>query len=272
MHHISFPSFKHTVKGYYEGHKRDLPWRKTKNPYYILISEMMLQQTQASRVIEPYKRFVRHFPTISSLAKAPFKEVFSLWSGLGYNRRARYLKDAADLIVRRYNGRIPRTRKELESLPGVGSYTAGAVLAFAFNRREPLIETNIRTVFIHFFFGGREKVSDAELLPYIEKTLPKDEPREWLSALMDYGAMLKETRRDAGTRSVHYVKQSKFKGSRRELRGRILKILLRESRMTKRALIKKLALKDTAHDVDHILTTLEDEALITKRGNTIALA
>jgi A/G-specific adenine glycosylase len=232
----------------------------------------MLQQTQASRVVEPYTRFIKRFPDAASLARASFRDVYTLWSGLGYNRRARYLKAAAEKIVREYNGKVPDTRKELLLLPGVGPYTAGAVLTFAFDRREPLIETNIRTVFIHFFFPGRSRVSDAELLPYIEKTLPLKDLRIWFNALMDYGAMLKETKENAGARSAHYVKQKAFKGSRRELRGKILKTLLKEQGMTRQALMRKIGADGTPHDVNGILDGLERDALIKKRKGVIALA
>ena len=167
---------------------------------------------------------------------------------------------------------MPKTRKELEALPGVGKYTAGAILTFAFNKKEPLIETNIRTVFIHFFFQEKDGVSDTELLPCIKRMLPQRDFREWWNALMDYGAMLKETKRDAGARSAHYVKQSPFRGSRRELRGRILKALLTEPKMTKRALKKKLCLGKSDHDLERILVSLRKETLITERRGIIALA
>lgn len=265
-------SFKKTVMAYYRKHKRDLPWRRTKNPYHILISEVMLQQTQATRVIEPYTRFIERFPTIASLAEASFKDVFAYWNGLGHNRRARYLKNAAETIVRDHGGTMPGSRIVLESLPGVGAYTAGAILTFAFEKKELLIETNIRTVFIHFFFDGKRTISDAELLPYIERTLPRRGFREWWNALMDYGAMLKRMKKNAGSRSAHYVKQTAFRGSRRELRGQILKTLLREPKMDKRALAKQLRVKENGHDLDRVLSALQKEALITERGNTIALA
>ena len=176
--------FKKTVWAHYRKHRRDFPWRNTKDPYQILVSEIMLQQTQAPRVIGFYDRFLKKFPTASVLANAPLSTVLSLWRGLGYNRRALMLKRATKTIS---DSGMPRTRKELEELPGVGPATAGAVLAYAFQVSTPFIETNIRRTFIHEFFPRRKNVSDEEILPLVEKSLKNVNPREWYYALMDYG-------------------------------------------------------------------------------------
>ena len=164
-----------------------MPWRTTRDPYSILVSEIMLQQTQVERVKTKYTEFLAAFPTIESLASSLLTDVLRTWQGLGYNRRAIALKRCAEEIVSRYSGQFPRDTAELETLPGIGPYTARAVAAFAFGMAEPLIETNIRTVFIHFFFHGRDRVSDREIMPLVARTLDRHNPREWYYALMDFG-------------------------------------------------------------------------------------
>lgn len=176
----------------------------------------MLQQTQVDRVVPYYKKFLKEFPTPSSLASSSLARVLRAWQGLGYNRRAKYLHEAA-----KQWGTVP-----LEDLPGVGPYTAKAVRVFAFNEPEIMIETNIRSVFIHHFFPKKKKVSDAELLPLVEKTLPRKRAREWFSALMDYGAHLKATHPNPSRRSKHHTRQKPFKGSDREIRGAVVRASL----------------------------------------------
>jgi A/G-specific adenine glycosylase len=193
-----------------------------------VVSEIMLQQTQAPRVIKKFESFMKRFPDWNSLAKAPTIEVLKEWQGLGYNRRALNLQRLAQSI----NGKLPNTYEELLELPGIGPNTAGSVLAFAFNIPHPFIETNIRTVFIHFFFkNSRGKVHDKKLMPLIEEALRdkrnQKNPREWYYALMDYGCYLKQTEINPSRKSKHHVKQSKFKGSNRELRSHILKLILK---------------------------------------------
>ncbi len=255
-------------KFYKEQGRHDLPWRKTADPYKILVSEVMLQQTQVDRVIPKYKAFLKQFPTLKALAKAPLNQVLLAWSGLGYNRRALYLQRAAQALTEGYKGRFPKDAETLETLPGIGPYTARAVATFSndipykigltkldavrgenrilhggvldirrvqngvFNNemrhfRKPyiFIETNIRRVFIHEFFPNKKEVSDKDIIPLIEKSLPKNKSvREWYWALMDYGSFLKSTTKNPNQRSAHYVKQSKFKGSVRELRGEFLRV------------------------------------------------
>ena len=185
-------SFIKTVTTYYKKHGRhDLPWRHTTDPYKIAVSEIMLQQTQVARAIEKYNLFIKQFPNIQLLAQAPLSEVLKLWSGLGYNRRAKFLHAMAKTIVTDYDGVFPRTQAALKSLPGIGDYTAGAIAAFAFNNEAFCIETNIRTVYIHHFFPDQKNISDAVLLPHIKNTLDTKHPREWYWALMDYGSFLK---------------------------------------------------------------------------------
>jgi A/G-specific adenine glycosylase len=230
---MNLGQFKKTIWDYYKKNgRKTLPWRKTKDPYKILISEVMLQQTQVPRVIEKYKSFLKKFPTVEVLAGAPLKDVLLEWQGLGYNRRAKYLKLCAEKVVSGYGGKFPKTLKELVALPGIGPATAGDILAFAYNIPIPVIETNIRSVFIHFFHPSSDSISDRELLVLIEQTLDMENPREWYWALFDYGAFLKQTR-NPNTQSKHYVKQSLFKGSNREKRSQILKLILTEAKSEK---------------------------------------
>ena len=187
---ISSAKFRRTVLEHYRASKRDLPWRRTRDAYRILVSEVMLQQTQVARVQTFYENFIKKFPSFATLARSKKSDVLRAWQGLGYNRRALALKELAVIIVKKYGSKLPRDRKTLESLPGVGPYTAGAVRAFAWGQPDVFIETNIRRVFIHFFFPRRKKVSDREILLLVEKTLDRRDVRAWYFALMDYGAML----------------------------------------------------------------------------------
>jgi A/G-specific adenine glycosylase len=166
-------SFQETILGHYRKYGRRFQWRETRDPYAILVAEVMLQQTQAERVTPLFKSFLKTFPTVRALARAPLKEVLLGWQGLGYNRRALNLKRAAEMILRDYDGKIPRNIEKLDALPGIGPYTARAVAAFAFGAVSPFIETNIRTVFLHFFFPKRKSVRDEEILELVKRTLPQ---------------------------------------------------------------------------------------------------
>jgi A/G-specific adenine glycosylase len=186
----------------------------------------MLQQTQVARVLEKYQLFLAQFPTVAALASAEVAEVLAAWSGLGYNRRALALHRAAKIIADEHGGRVPDSAAGLRRLPGVGAATAAAVSAFAFGRGEPFIETNIRSAFIHFFFQGLDRVADADILPLVEKTMDRVDPREWFYALMDYGVWVKRTYGNPSRRSKHHAAQSPFRGSRREMRAQALEALL----------------------------------------------
>jgi A/G-specific adenine glycosylase len=200
----------------------------------------MLQQTQVERVLKKYPPFIEAFPGFDALAAAPLSRVLAIWQGMGYNRRAFQLKRCAEEIVREHGGRLPETPEVLRGLPGVGKATAGSVAAFAFDKPAVFIETNIRRVFLHFFFPGRESVSDAEILPLVERTLDRGDPRNWYYALMDYGVMLKKTRGNANVRSRHYKKQPAFEGSSRQIRGEVLKLLVAEPRLPEAEIAKRL--------------------------------
>ncbi len=229
---------------------------------------MMLQQTQTSRVIEKFAEFIKAFPTVSRLSKADQKDVLKLWQGLGYNRRALYLLQTARTICEKHNGRVPSLKEKLVTLPGVGNNTAGAVIAFAHNFPAIFIETNIRRVFIHEFFREKEKVSDQEIFPLIEATLDQKNPREWYYALMDYGAYLSKFETNPNRKSMHYKKQSKFDGSMRQVRGKILKLLLEKPHSMQE--FEKLF--DEKEYLIKALYQLEKEGFILCSGKNVFLA
>lgn len=204
---------------------RDMPWRRDTRPYYVLVSELMLQQTQVDRVIPKFEAFVTRFPDEKTLAEASLAEVLTLWNGLGYNRRAKYLHDAAKKIVTDLGGVFPDTKEGLCSLPGVGPNTAGAVLAYAFNRPVVFVETNVRTVYFHHFFQDGDKIADKQLAEVVKETLDRGHPREFYWSLMDYGAWLKKNGAGRLVQSKHYKKQPPLKGSVREVRGQIVRTL-----------------------------------------------
>lgn len=270
-------AFEGIVRSHYKKHGRHtLPWRpptlKLRGidaPYKILVSEVMLQQTQVDRVIPKYASFIKRFPTFQALGRAKTADVVREWQGLGYNRRALNLKKAAEVVVQKYNGKLPRDFDALVSLPGVGPYTAGALLSFIWNEPISFIETNIRTVFIHHFFQRKKKVSDVEIENKIVETLDVENPREWYWALMDYGAYLKKTLPNPSRKSAHHVPQKPFKDSYRQLRGNILK-LVSQKNVSEKTLFTKIKRKPV--EIRDALNTLAKEGFIKRRGKNISLA
>jgi A/G-specific adenine glycosylase len=259
------------LKAHYKKHGRhDLPWRKTYDPYKILVSEVMLQQTQVERVIPHYEAFIKKFPTASRLAVAPLSTVLATWQGLGYNRRAKFLLGAARVIARKG---FPKKVEDIEALPGVGRYTARAVAAFAFNKPEVFVETNIRTVIFHhygdLFIHG--KVTDAELAPLIADLLKRSrmKPRDFYAAMMDYGAHLKRQGIRLNDKSKHYVKQGTFEGSTRQLRGAILRELLRHQ-ASLGVLVHRIP--RSKEDVAMEVAKLISEGLVAAKGKTLAIS
>lgn len=204
---------------------RDMPWRRDTRPYYVVVSELMLQQTQVARVIPKFEEFIRVFPDESSLANAELSEILRLWQGLGYNRRAKYLHDIAKIITHEYNGVWTLDQASLVALPGIGKNTAGAIGAYVDNQPTLFIETNIRTVYFYHFFDGKEAVADTDIMPMLEGTLDVEHPREFYWALMDYGTWLKANGIRNVTLSHHYKKQSPLEGSVRQVRGKIVAAL-----------------------------------------------
>ena len=262
--------FKKVIWAHYRGAGRGaLPWRHTRDPYAILVSEIMLQQTQVSRVEGYYKSFLKRFPGFRALARGKNSAVLKAWQGLGYNRRAMFLKRTAEIVVKEYGGRLPHDRAALESLPGIGKGTSGSLMAFAFNKPEVFIETNIRRVFIHFFFPKRRRVTDAELERYIESSIDKKDAREWYWALMDYGAAMKEA--NPNRRSAHYKKQSIFAGSDRELRGKMMRSTLAAKKNTMSVDELLIAVNVPRKRFIKVLSGLEKEGLIVRKGKYICI-
>ncbi len=262
--------FRDVVYSCYENHGRRLPWCKTKNPYCILVSEIMLQQTQVDRVIDKYVQFLSAFPDFHALARAPLRKILQVWHGLGYNRRARQLKNTAQLIVTQWYGRLPQDINKLVTLPGIGTATASAILAYAFNRPVAFVETNIRTVFLHFFFKNRKHVTDAEILVLVNKTMDRAHPSQWFHALMDFGVLLKKQYGNPNWRSAHHARQSRFEGSDRQIRGIILRMLVREQRASLERLVRVASVSRSR--LERILSQLEKEQLISKKGRSYTIA
>jgi A/G-specific adenine glycosylase len=259
------PAFRQMVLSHYEQYGRDMAWRNTSGPYQILVSEIMLQQTQVERVTTKFPEFLRAFPDFASLATAPLANVLTVWQGLGYNRRAIALQKCSIRVMNEYNGILPADVDILATFPGIGRATASSIAAFAFNMPVVFIETNVRRVFIHFFFADTDTVSDAEILPLVEEALYCENPRVWYWALMDLGTALKKTTPNPNRRSVHYTQQSPFEGSDRKIRGSILKLLLKQQFLDEVEIIGCVA--EDPHRVRRILSVLEAEGFIEHRGN-----
>lgn len=271
--------FMTIVWEYYRANGRSMPWRNPEtdgsfDPYKIMVSEIMLQQTQVPRVIDKFNQFIRSFPNVTSVANASLGDILRLWQGLGYNRRAKYLHQAAQKIMADFGGEFPADIPSLTSLPGVGVNTAGAIMTYAYNKPVVFIETNIRTVIIHHFFADQEGISDAQLIPILRECVESLEGessthsyREWYWAMMDYGAYLKRTVGNKSRSSSTYAKQSTFSGSRRQVRGSALRILAE-----KPVTIKELHRLIDDERLASVLDDLEAEQMIKQEDNCYSLA
>lgn len=276
MSHSAAPSitptgveaFRATVYKHYETHGRDFPWRHTTNPYHILVAEVMLQQTQTARVAPRYAAFISLFPDLTALAQASTEAVLRAWSGMGYNRRALALHATARRVCDVHGGELPVERKALLALPGIGPYSAAAIRAFAFDLPETFIETNIRTVYLHEFFPAQSGVPDSAILPLVAETMDRASPRKWYQALMDYGAMLKESG-NPSRRSAHHRSQSRFEGSRRQARGIILRCLLDRRAASMPAL--RAAVPGWDSRFDDALETLKRDGIVTQIGDAVSI-
>ncbi len=283
LHQIIVKNFQREILSWYAKNKRDLPWRRDRDPYHIMVSEIMLQQTQVPRVIPKYEAWLKQFPTVKSLANAKTADILSLWSGLGYNRRALYLQKAASIIVAchsrpdrgtdlvqpqpkadsRLRGKdttiFPKDEKELQKLPGIGEYTARAIACFAFDKQTALVDTNIRKVVTLRFFNGNPP--DYKTLQHVaNQLLPKGRAYEWNQALMDYSAaMLTKDK-------IPIPKQSKFIGSNRYYRGQIIKLLVAKGSLTKDELTKMIPI-----DVNALVAGLKKDQLIKVVGDSVSL-
>ncbi len=218
-------AFRKAVLDFYSRSGRSFPWRETEDPWAIFVSEIMLQQTQTSRVEPKYLAWMNLFPDAAAVAGASLASLYEAWSGLGYNARALRLREAARICVERHGGLPPRDEKLLLELPGVGPYTARAVMAFAYRLPGAFLETNIRAALIFHFFPGTDKVGDRELLGVAGLVLDASDPRSWYYALMDYGAWLKGKEANPARRAGAYTKQTRFDGSLRQARGAVLKAI-----------------------------------------------
>lgn len=263
--------FQNTVWNYYRANGRNFAWREKVTPYRVVVSEIMLQQTQTERVAKKFPEFISLFPNFTSLARASKADVIRAWQGLGYNRRAVALHAIAQKVMNDYKGRLPKNPEQLIALPGIGPNTAGSIMAFAFNIPTTFIETNIRSVFIHYFFplAGQDKVHDKNLIPLITQTVDNHSPREWYYALMDYGVYLKKEFKNPSRQSVHHAKQSRFKGSNRELRGALIRLLAIKSHSSIQ-LVKILG-RDMI-DVQTALQQLVAEGLLQQKGQRFSLS
>jgi A/G-specific adenine glycosylase len=231
-----------------------------------MVSEFMLQQTRTERVIPYWENWMKIWPRPRALADASMEEALRAWSGLGYNRRCRYLKDCAAIIADENSGRVPETPQSLLLLPGVGPYMSSAIACFAYNFPAVFIETNIRSAVIHCFFPGRNDVRDSEIIPILEAALDRDDPRTWHYALMDYGAYLKKTTANPGRRSAHYTRQSPFSGSFRQARGKVIKALVSMGQCSAEELKLASGLED--EKLYDVLEKLKKESFVAEDGNS----
>ncbi len=265
--------FQNTIYAYYKDHKRNFVWRENVTPYTILVSEVMLQQTQTSRVIPKFIAWLEKFPTIESLAQASDYEVLLAWQGLGYNRRGLALGSIAKTVLTQFDGNLPNDPVILQTFPAIGPNTAGSICAFAFNIPTTFIETNIRTVFTHTFFSGQSNIDDKQLLPLIAQTVDTANPQEWYYALMDYGVYLKQQLPKINSASKHYAPQKKFHGSARQIRGMIIKILTQNKSIKHHDLVDLITfyLPENNHSVDKIIELMVQEKIIKQKNDIILL-
>lgn len=263
-------SFQSFIWDFYKQEGRTFPWRNIQDPYGVVVSEIMLQQTQTYRVEPKYERFLLAFPSFELLAQATLRDVLTLWQGLGYNRRGMYLHQIGQKVVFEYGGILPADPAILTTFPGIGPNTAGSICAFAFNKPVVFIETNIRAVFIHTFFKDQTDVTDKQLMPLIEQTVDRRNPREWYYALMDYGVLLKKKLKNPSRKSAHHTIQSRFEGSDRQIRGMILRYLTNVPHAPLNTVIANT--KKDPERVKKIIDQLCAEKLITLSNDTLLIA
>ncbi|MDR2478948.1 MAG: A/G-specific adenine glycosylase [Treponema sp.] len=260
---MDIDAFKKIILSHYKTAGREFPWRGV-DPWGVMVSEFMLQQTQTGRVIPYWERWMKLWPSPELLAAAPMETVLREWSGLGYNRRCYFLKNSAAIIARDCGGQVPDTPGTLLPLPGVGPYIAGAIACFAYNYPSVFIETNIRSTVIHFFFPDRKDVQDAEIIPILESAVDHADPRTWYYALMDYGAALKKLVPNPNRRSAHYAKQSPFEGSFRQARGTVLRTLIAIGPGTAQDIQTASGLEKT--DLYKVLDAMKKESQVAEEG------
>lgn len=267
--------FQQFIFHWWKENRRDLPWRRTRNPYHILVSEVMLQQTQVARVLPKYKEFLKAFPTVSDLATASPASVLRMWKGMGYNRRALYLQKTAQAIVSEYSGKFPTDEKKLLALPGIGKYTARAILVFGFKKDVAMVDTNIRQILTHFFYSGlpqKERVIEETA----DRLVPIGKSWEWHQALMDFGALELKNLKSKMPEYPQLPKKPKgapFHQTNRFFRGRVMDVL-REGEKKEFVLVSEFCKqydKDESF-VQEILAGLVKDGLITKsKSGTVSL-
>lgn len=273
---MTIKKFQQTILSWYTTNRRDLPWRRTHNPYRIMVSEIMLQQTQVSRVLLKYKEFLHAFPNLNALAESKDANLLKIWSGLGYWRRARFLKEACKAIMKHHNGTFPKDIQSLLKLPGIGPYTAGAISCFAFGNTDAFIDTNIRRVYLHFFFQDQTNIPDSEILPFAQKAIKNQDPRQWHWALFDYGALVLKDK-TINRKSRHYTKQSKFDGSFRSYRAKLLRFLLEQKHQrlnteTATEFLEDILRKDERdYSAQEIIESLQTDKLVKIEKNSISI-
>jgi A/G-specific adenine glycosylase len=255
--------FRDAVYAFYDREGRVFPWRKNIRPWAVLVSEFMLQQTRTERVLRYWKRWMELWPGAEDLAAAPLETALREWSGLGYNRRAKYLHSCAKIIAEDHRGRVPSIPEELRKLPGIGAYCSGAIACFGYNYPSVFIETNIRAAVIHFFFHDHVTVSDREIYPVLEETLDRENPRRWYYALMDYGAALKKLTVNPNRKSAHYAKQSRFEGSFRQKRGKLVKALAFNGPASAKTLARRTGIEEG--EIYDVMNSLEKDLLVAEK-------
>lgn len=258
-------AFQKEILDWYKHNKRDLPWRHSRDPYNILVSEVMLQQTQVDRVIPKFFAWMARFPTLASLASASTRDVLLYWSGLGYNRRALYLQRLAQKVVKNNNGIFSQDEKELMQLPGIGQYTARALLCFAFNKQIAVVDTNVRKVILTKFSVVSSQFSDKEMQKIATELLPQGRAYEWNQALMDYAsANLKKEK-------ISIPKQAPFKTSKRFYRGQVIRLLLQRSATGKELFDNLENLGISRESFFSILEDMKKDGLIEEKKSRFSL-
>jgi A/G-specific adenine glycosylase len=265
--------FQKLIYDFYVKNRRDFIWRQEITPYRILVSEIMLQQTQTARVVPKFENWLKLFPDFATLAQASNHDVLSAWQGLGYNRRGLAIAKIAQIVMTEYCGKLPNCPEILKTFPTIGPNTAGSICAFAFNLPITFIETNIRTVYTHTFFQEQAEISDKQLLPLIKQTIDQKNARQWYYALMDYGVHLKQNLPKINAASKHYTKQSRFVGSKRQIRGAVIKILTQLKQVDYDTLIEMInfELPENKHNRDQIIEKLIEEKIIYNKNEILSL-
>ncbi len=253
-------TFQSKILDFYQQNRRSFPWRETADRYAIMVSEVMLQQTQADRIARRFPLWLERFPDVQTLASASLREVLDTWSGLGYNSRAQRLQRAAAMVVEQFDGCVPSEPSQLIELPGIGAYTSRSIPVFADNLDIAAVDTNIRRVLIHEL-NLPESITPKALLDVAGEMVPKGRSRDWHNALMDYGA-LELTSKKTGIAPL--TRQSRFKGSRRWYRSALLRELLSSGELPREALEERYA--DCPHDIGSIVNSLVMESLIEEYG------